>query len=62
MEKVPEAKQVECWSLDGVLLYTFPSVTAAAKFLGVEKQHISRAANKRRKTAYNHIWRFKDDK
>jgi len=51
-------KPVSMYSLNGGLIKTFPSVTAAAEAMGVTDSCISACANKSTKSCCNKIWRY----
>lgn len=65
-----KSKAVEQYSLDGILLNTFSSCRAAAKYIAQlqnkefkewMQRDISRVASGERKKAYNYIWKYKEE-
>lgn len=60
---IKQRKKVLQYSLDGTLINEFQSIMDAAKFLGNVNSRVSikRCCQKKQKTAYNFIWRFKND-
>ena len=69
-DNVAAPKQINMYDLKGNYLQTFPSVTKAVEYCieqgwcnspsasGGPRGHISAAANGKRKTAYQHIWKY----
>lgn len=51
------SKAVAQYSLDGVLLNTYPSASDAERYLGVHGGHVSSCCCGKRETAYGYIWK-----
>ena len=54
----PHNKMVSKYSLDGILLESYESVSAAAERNGLSKASISNAANGKQYKAGGYIWKF----
>ena len=57
-------KKIECYSLEGKLLYTFNNLKEAAAFAGNTNNRraaITECAYGRRKQAYGYIWKYKEE-
>lgn len=54
-------KQVSQYTLGGEFVKTWASAKEAQRMTGFYQSHISRAANGKRKQAYNFIWKYVDE-
>lgn len=51
-------KPVAQYTLEGILVTTYPSLAEAGRQTGFLKGQISRCCNKKQKSAYGYIWKF----
>lgn len=58
MRKAKHSKQVDQYSLDGVFIQSFVSLSNIKKQLGYSIGNIGECCNGKRKTAYGFIWRY----
>ena len=56
----PSSKPIVQYEKDGTFLRYWDSLADASKYLGVGYSNISSCCNRRIKSAYGYVWRFKD--